>query len=139
MSASVQADYGHYRAQYNDKSTVKQIVATDSGTFDAVIAPKNANYAIFVQRIIFNVTTDAAQTLTFQDGAGTPKVVGKSASSPGLGIEIVADYGPKGVQLTIGEELDIVISGAGLAGQISIEAYEALAQTISYLAGASLQ
>jgi len=143
MSASVHADYGYYRAQYSDKTTIRAIVATDSGTLDAVVAPKSANHSLFIQRIIFNVTVDFAASLTFQDGAGTPVVIAKSAASPGLGIEIVADFGPQGIQLTRGEELDIVISGAGLAGQVNIEAYERLTPTaaapVSYLAGAALQ
>jgi hypothetical protein len=141
--ASLQADYGWYRAQYSDKTTIKQILASDSGTFDAVIAPKSVNHSVFVQRIIFNVTTDAAQTLTFQDGAGSPVVIAKSPASPGLGIEIVADFGPQGIQLTRGEELDIVISAAGLAGQINLEAYERLTPTsalpVAYDSGAALQ
>lgn len=128
---AVHSDYGFYRTYFADKSTVHSLATTDSGTLDAVIAPRNSNHTLYIQRIIFNVTTDAAQTLTFQDGAGTPVVIAKSAASPGLGIEIVADFGPKGKALTVGEELDIVISSAGLGGQINIEAYESLTGAVA--------
>ena len=127
---AVQSDYGFYRTMFQDASTVRTLLAADTTTEHAnVIVPKSASHTIFIQRILFNCTTDAAQTLTFQDGAGTPIVIGKSAASPGLGIEIVGDYGPKGKALTEGEELDIVISAAGLAGQINIEAYQRLTAT----------
>ena len=129
---AVQSDYGFYRAMFKDASTVRTLLAADTSTEHAnVITPKSASYSIFVQRIIFNCTTDAAQTLTFQDDAGTPIVIGKSASSPGLGIEIVGDYGPLGKQLTENTNLDIIISAAGLAGQINIEAYQRLTAVVA--------
>lgn len=129
---SIHSDYGFYRTMFQDVSTVRTLLTTDTTTEHAnVINPKSSAHTIFIQRIIFNCTTDAAQTLTFQDGAGTPIVIGKSASSPGLGIEIVGDYGPKGKALTEGEELDIVISAAGLGGQINIEAYQRLTGTVA--------
>jgi hypothetical protein len=131
MPGALHSDYGHYRTHYRDKSTNKQILATDSGTFENVLAVRNASHQLFVQRIIFNVTTDAAQTLTFQDDSGPPEPVAKTALSPGLGIEIVADFGPQGIGLAVGTNLDVVISAAGLAGQINIEAYEKAGATMT--------
>lgn len=129
---SVHSDYGFYRTMFKDASIARTMVAADTTTEHAdVIIPKSASYTIFVQRIIFNCTTDAAQTLTFQDDNSSAKVIGKSAASPGLGIEIVADFGPKGVALTEGKNLDIVVSAAGLAGQINIEAYQRLTATVA--------
>lgn len=124
MSASVQADYGHYRAFHHDASVIVPVAAGDSATKENVIAAKTSRHSIFVQRITLSVTTDSAQSLTFQDDAGTPVVIAKSPASPGLGFEVVADFGPAGIQLTEAKNLDIVISGAGLACQISIEAYQ---------------
>lgn len=121
--------YDFYRSYYKDKSIDALVAATDSGTINNVIAPRNANWTVHVQRIILSVTTDAAQTLTFQDDNGTPKVIAKSPASPGLGIEVVADFGPEGIPLTQGTNLDIVISAAGLACVYSIEAYEKLTAT----------
>lgn len=118
------ADYGFYRSTFKNASTVVLVAAADSGTKDNVIAPSNTNYRIYVQRIILSVFTDAAQTLTFQDDAGTPVVIAKSPASPGLGVEVVADFGPEGIGLTTAKNLDIVISAAGLGAQVSIEAYQ---------------
>ena len=129
---SVHSDYGFYRTMFKDASIARTLLTTDVTADHAdVVTPKSASYSIFVQRIIFNCTTDAAQTLTFQDDASTPIVIAKSASSPALGIEIVADFGPKGKQLTEGKNLDIVISAAGLAGQINIEAYQRLTAVVA--------
>jgi hypothetical protein len=122
--ASNSADYGWYLAQYHDASVVVPVATTDSGTLQDKIAVKSTRHSIFVQRVILSVTTDAAQSLTFQDDANTPVVFAKSPASPGLGVEVVADFGPKGFQLTEGKNLDIVISGAGLGAQVSIEAYQ---------------
>lgn len=118
--------YASYRQFYKDKSVSTAILAAASGTVENVVAPRNTSHTIYIQRILFNVTTDAAQTLTFQDDANTPVVIGKSKSSPGLGLHVVADYGAAGVALTAGKNLDVVISAAGLAGVYTIEAYEKL-------------
>lgn len=113
-----------YRAQYTDKSTHGVVAATDSTTLENVLAVKSANHIIYVQRILLNVTTDAAQSLTFQDDNSSAKIVGKSKASPGLGLHVVADYGAEGIPLTAGKNLDIVFSAAGIAGGYKIEAYE---------------
>lgn len=138
--ASVGSDYGWYLAQYSDKTATAVVAAADTATLENVVAVKSANHTIYVQRIILSVITDAAQSLTFQDDAGTPVIIAKSAASPGLGVEVVADFGPKGYALTAGKNLDVVISGAGLACKVSIEAYEKLtAAAVAHTAGASLQ
>lgn len=128
-----------YRTQYTDKSLKLTVLATDATAQLAnVINPKSSKHTVFIQKIYISVTTDAAQSLTFQDGAGTPIVVGVSKASPGLGIHVVADHGAEGKALTEGEELDITAT-AGIAGQVMIEAYEKLTGTRSYLDGASVQ
>jgi hypothetical protein len=138
--ASPSADYGYYRAQYSNKNTTFAVAAADSATKENVVAAKSAGHTLYIQRILLSVFTDAAQSLTFQDDANTPVVIGKSLASPGLGTEIVLDFGPEGYALTEGKNLDIVISGAGVACKGHIEAYEKLtASNLSYLAGASLQ
>jgi len=118
----ISKSYDFYRTIYTDKSVRYQLGAADTGTVELIEA-KNANWTLYIQRILLAVTTDAAQSLTFQDDSGTV-VVGKSAASPGLGIELVGDYGPEGRILTAGEGLDMVISGAGLAAQVIVEAYQ---------------
>lgn len=118
------SDYGYIRSVlYQDVSSQTRVAAADTATVTP-ITHKDANHQVFVQRILMAVSTDAAQTLTFQDTAGTPVVIGKSKSSPGLGICIVADYGPDGIGLTKATDLQYVISGAGLGCVVNIEAYQ---------------
>ena len=128
---SINADYGFYRTMFQDKNTTFSVAAADSATKENVITPKSASHTLYIQRIILSVITDAAQSLTFQDDASTPVIVGKSAASPGLGLEIVADFGPVGYALTEGKNLDIVISGAGLACKGTIEAYDRLTAVVA--------
>lgn len=114
--------YDFYRTLYQDKSVRYQLAGATTGTIELFEA-KNSRWQVYIQRIMLAVTTDAAQSLTFQDDTGAV-IIGKSPASPGLGIEIVGDYGPEGVALTAGDGLDMVISGAGLAGQVVVEAYQ---------------
>ena len=128
-----------YRTQYTDKSVRRTVVAADVDAQHAnVIVPKSSKHTVYIQRILMAVTTDAAQTITFQDDSGAP-VVGKSKASPGLGLHVVADHGAEGMPLGEGESLDMIFSAAGPAGIVTIEAYEKLTGTRSYLDGASVQ
>lgn len=117
------SDYGSYRVINHEKSTVATI-ATGDTTAAGVVTARDANHSLFIQRILLMVSTDAAQTLTFQDSNGSPVVIAKSKTSPGLGLLVVADFGPRGKQLTAGKNLDIILSGAGLGCQVDVEAYE---------------
>lgn len=126
-----------YRTQWSDKTAHGVVAAADSATVENIVAVKSVGHIIYVQRILFNVTTDFAASLTFQDDNSSPKVVGKSKSSPGLGLAVVADYGAEGIPLTQGKNLDIVISGAGLAGGYTIEAYEKPANAALYFGATS--
>jgi len=82
-----------------------------------------ASETAYVQRMMVAVTVDGAQPLTFQDRATTPKVIGKTKASPGLG-PILFDFGPAGIALTEGKSLDISTTGATILGAaIHIEGY----------------
>ena len=114
-----------YRIRFQDCSYDHDILAADSTTLNAVLA--KANHTIFVQAIIVNVYTDAAQTLAFQDTASTPVIIHKTRSSPGLGpIDESVDFGSEGKALTEGKGLDITISGAGLGCAVKVIAYRKL-------------
>lgn len=123
MAAGVSHD--NYRTCYEDVSYDHDILAADSTTLNAILA--KTNYTIFVQAIVVNVYTDAAQTLTFQDTAGTSVVIHKTRSSPGLGpIDESVDFGAEGKKLTEGKGFDITISGAGLGAAVKVIAYRKL-------------
>jgi hypothetical protein len=131
-------DYTHYKDLYSDKTVDIDLAATDAGK-DNVIVVKSANHQIWVQKISYSVITAAAQPVTFQDDASTPVKITVVPASQAT--SVVIDFGPKGVPLTIGKNLDIS-NTAGPAAKIHIEAYEKLRSDgvgISYLAGSSLQ
>lgn len=97
------------------------LAATDYSTAQAKIAAK-ANFTIYVQKIAVMVTTDAAQSQTFQDSAGSPVIAAVVKASPGIG-PVIFDFGPNGFQLTEGKSLDHKMSAAGMAASVTITAY----------------
>ena len=124
---SDRGDYGHFQRMFPSKNVNVDLAAADSGKND-IIAVRSANHQIYVQKISYNVITAAAQAVTFQDDAGTPvkiAVVPASQATP-----IVFDFGPEGVPLTIGKNLDIS-NTAGPAAKIHVEAYEKLAVAVA--------
>lgn len=88
----------------------------------AAVIPARTGYIICLQRITFNVTTDAARSLVVRDNASTPLVAASFKSSPGLGTWQV-DYGDEGMMMTVSAQIDIAASGAGLVGTLIISGY----------------
>lgn len=121
------ADDGYRRRRtfYQDVSReVVFLAANDFTVLGADFIPvKNANYQLFIQRIIVNVATVAAQSITFQDDAGTPVVIAVLPASAARGVQLILDGGTDGIPLTAGKNLDITASAAGVAGSIVVEAY----------------
>lgn len=78
---------------------------------------------IFLQKLHIEITTGAAQTWTFRDTAGTPIEL-----VPAISVASIAhfdfDFGPYGVPLTLGKNLELLISAAGAVGWVSWEAYQ---------------
>ena len=111
------------RRVYKDKTKSVILVAADT-TQDAFLT-KRANHRIWVQRIIGYITTDAAQSITFQDDAGTPLVVATVTTSPGDETRWDFDFGDAGIPIGENMDLDIALSAAGLAGNITVYAYQA--------------
>lgn len=120
-------DYQFWRRQNHDKTTDAALAAATSN-IDGVIAVKNLNYTLFIQKISYNVVTSAAQSVSFED-SGTPlkiATVPASQTTP-----IVFDFGPKGVALAQGKNLNIK-NTAGPAAEIHIEAYEKRTAVIAH-------
>jgi hypothetical protein len=111
----------HYQAQFQPAFYNRTVLATDTGTITAFAA--RSGLTLYVQSIMFACTTGAAQTLTFQDSAGTPIVVAKTPASCVQGTAYLYDLGPSGFPITDEKGLNLVISGAGPAGTVHIEAY----------------
>ena len=128
MAAGVYND--NYRSLYQDVSYDHTILAADSTTLTA--CPSKAGYTVFVQAIIFDVTTDNAATLSFKDTASTPVVIHATKASPGLGASVTSvDFGPEGRACTEAKDLQVVFSGAGLAGSLKILAYRKQTSTLA--------
>lgn len=130
-----------FRRNYTDECKGATFAAAnDFSTLGAdFIAVKSANHRIYVQKIVVNVSTVAAQTITFKDDAGTPVVIAELPASAAKGAQVLLDAPGEGVPLTLGKNLDVTASAAGVAGSLYVEAYQKLDATISYLAGASAQ
>ena len=97
------------------------VAATDYTTASAKIAAKTG-FTIFIRKIALAVSTDNAATQTFQDSAGTPIIAAKSKASPGIG-PIEWNFGARGFALTEAKSFDHLMSAAGMAGSVSVEAY----------------
>lgn len=109
-----------YNTRFQDISGTLVLAAADDD--QTLVANPNANYSIFIQKIVVNVTTDAAQSASFEDSAGTPIKVANIVASPGLGIQEF-DFGPQGRKLTEGKNFVLNLSAAGLAMGIHWEGY----------------
>lgn len=115
-------DYTTYQKWNTPKNKDQVILAADAtAQLAGVIAAKSANHQLFIQKIMVNPTTAAAQALTFQDTTGTPIKIAVFAASQAT--PQVFDFGPKGVALGVGKNLDITCT-AGVAALVHIEAYE---------------
>lgn len=81
-------------------------------------------HTIYVLAILAHVVAAAAQTITFQDDAGTPKVLAVLPASAAVGDlhRLLEDLNGEGVPCTEGKNLEFV-GTAGVAGTITIVAY----------------
>lgn len=127
-------DYLAFKRENTNKTLDRQIVAADDTTaLNNLIAPKSSLHQLVIQKLVFYETTESnGKTLTFQDDSSTPIVLGKYASTTaaaGIPKSLVLDFGPEGYKLGVGKNLDVVVSAAGMAGALHIEAYERLGAT----------
>ena len=140
-------DYQFFQRHYTSKNIDRTILAAHTSTDHAnVINPKTASHQIWIQKVVVAITTHADQDIAFQDGAGTPVLIARWFDEATAGTArpndlptIVFDFGPQGTPLTIGEELDIILSAAGIAARVHIEPYEKLGAAIAYDSGAANQ
>jgi hypothetical protein len=128
---SMSADYRQIAAVLGrPRNKTTQMLAADAGKTDLATV-SSTNYTLYIQKITFSPSTVAAQTITLRDDNGTPKPLGLIPASQAT--PYVVDFGPEGVALTAGCNLD-ASNVAGPAGIFQVEAYEKLSSVISYLA-----
>lgn len=109
-----------YRNTYKDISTSGVVLAAAAGLSAAVALA--TGFTIYVQKITVNISTSAAQAITFQDSAGTPIVVAFIEASTAAGVIRTFDFGSKGIALTEAKQLNIV-NVAGPAYSWTVEGY----------------
>jgi hypothetical protein len=136
ITTATRKKYMTFQKNNPSKTTDVNLATGDTNKAD-VIAVKSANHQLWIQKIVYNPITVAAQAVTFQDDAGTPVKIGTIPASQSTPLTL--DFGPKGVALTAGKNLDIS-NTAGPAAQIHIEAYEKIVSgTISTATSAAGQ
>lgn len=122
-------EYLWYRQHNRDVSTELTVTAATGDT--VLVTATTANHTIFVQCIIAYITTDAAQSWSFEDTAGTPVQVGEIPASPGDNTRWPFDWGAEGLPLTEGTNFNLNVSAAGLAGRIKVYAYQRLTSAVA--------
>lgn len=112
--------YLRQREFYQDISG-SLIVSTAAVTQD-LIADK-ASETIFLQKAHVHITGASAKTWDLKDKAGTPIELAGPFDGTNDGVHYDQDFGARGVPLTEGKGLQLVISAAGAAGIVTWEGY----------------
>lgn len=113
-----------YRRQRTFHRDISGSLTLAAATGDTVLVTvRNANTTIYVQQVIVYITTDAAQSMSFEDTANTPVVVCKVTTSPGVDTRWSFDFGPNGRPLTEAKNFNLNVSAAGLAAHIEWYGY----------------
>jgi hypothetical protein len=107
------------RALYENISGHLQVAAA---TDDTDLVAAKTGHTIFIQKIVFNVTTDAAVSMSFVSKTSGKEIATVPASA-GDNTEHVFDFGERGVPLTEGEAFQMAVSAAGYAGPLMWEGY----------------
>lgn len=113
-----------YQRQRDVNQNVSGNLHTTAATTTSTLASNpDLLQQIFLQKLHIEITTGAAQTWTFRDTAGTPVEL-----VPAISVAAIShfdfDFGPFGVPLTLGTDLQLLISAAGAVGWVSWEAYK---------------
>ena len=122
-------DAGWYRKTYEDISGDLAVAAATGDT--TLVTVRNTSHTIYVQRIIFYVTTDAAQSMSFEDSNGTPKQVANIPASPGDDTRWDFDFGEEGIPITEGKNFLMNVSAAGLAGNLKWYGYQRITAAVA--------
>jgi hypothetical protein len=111
------------------------LLAGDSVSAEELL-PLRTGHTLYINLIVISVTTTAAQSLDFQDSAGTPiEVAGLPASAAEACYRY--DFGDEGVPLTAEKALTFTASAAGVAAYIHVEGYYKQTAVMSQAALAS--
>ena len=130
--------FGDYLQLQRENQGFAADLALDGSAVAAThVKTVRANHTIFVQRIVLSITTHAnGKVFTVQDDNTSPKIIANRVdltAAAGVPDCIVWDFGPIGIALTAGKNLDYVAGtgGSGLVGVVHIEGYQKLTSTIN--------
>lgn len=112
------------RRFYQDISGNLTVAAATGDT--TLVTVKDTYHTIYIQRIIVYITTDAAQSASFEDSNTPAKKIAEVTTSPGDETRWDFDFGDNGVPLTEGKNFVLNVSAAGLAGNIMWYGYSKL-------------
>lgn len=104
------------------------VAATDDTT---LVTVRSTSHTIYIQKIIFYVTTSAAQSISFEDSNASAKQIFEIAASPLDNTEFSVDYGDEGVPLTEGKDFKMMVSAAGNAGMLKWYGYQRLTAAVA--------
>lgn len=119
----------HWQFQHRRKIADKILLTSTDDQTD-VLTVKSANHRIYIQKISISITTYSSVTWTLRDDADTPvpiailSIPATQATTFGDQGTVVWDFGPTGVPLTLGKNLDLELSATGAAGVVHVEGYE---------------
>jgi hypothetical protein len=122
-------DYRRKRTFHRDISGA--LTATASTGDTTLVTVRNAYHTIYIQRVIAYITTDAAQSWSFEDSADTPIAICKVTTSPGVDTRWDFDFGPSGAPLTEAKNFVLNVSAAGIAGHIEWYGYSKQTSTMA--------
>lgn len=108
--------HDHLHRAFRGANGSLDFAITDSGDV-TLTAVKSASHRIYIESIDVTIETDAQESITFLDTAGTPVIVEKTESSPGPYAKYAWKF-PGGKPLTLGEDFIMRFSGQGLAGHV---------------------
>ncbi len=109
-----------YRTQYSDISGEATFTAS---TDDTTLVTGKTGWTIRIQRIIGYVTTDAAQSVVFEDSNSSAVKVAEITTSPGDETRWDFDFGARGKSLTEAKNFLVNVSAAGVAFHTQWEGY----------------
>lgn len=120
--ASVGIVNDNYRGVYQPFSADLFAGAADA-VANVTLAAARLGHTIFVRRLVIVLTAaGAAQSITVQDNAGTPKTIAFIPNSSAAQA-YVFDFGEEGVGLTEGQLLRVNQSAAGNVFCLHVEGY----------------
>ncbi len=121
-------DYLHYQFANTPKVADANILIDTTALAD-VLTPRSVNHQLFIQKITLSITTHfATAVVKFDDDGAGPAIASHIDVAAGAGVPSVVtwDFGPMGRPITLGANIDITVTNAGIIGIAHIEAYEKL-------------